>query len=224
MDWPLKNPAFFDEDLDNLYRYEPRRSKGVYRFEGDKDITECWLDIDQDVSRWLEKVTQQRSRGKPGIAVILAARTEQPGIPHNPAILEYLPFSRESFEKIVTTLPLHGDTARVVNRYNMAFFTSIDLLDSPANAICLCLLFSHTHALTLSMSHSHSTYPTYYVFPTHLSDTANTPPTTQSTSSARQPPTQATSPSPPSPTQQPPTPTPKPLITPKHPSSQPPSS
>jgi hypothetical protein len=68
----------------------------------------------------------------------LAARAEQPGIRHNPAILEYLPFSRESFEKIVTCLPLHGDTARIVNRYNMAFFTSIDQLDSPTNAICLC--------------------------------------------------------------------------------------
>ncbi|KAH6632309.1 hypothetical protein F5144DRAFT_491614, partial [Chaetomium tenue] len=110
---PLKDPAFFDQDLDDLYRYEPQRSKAVYRFEGD-EVFDCLCD------------TSRR----------LAARAEQPDNPHNPAILEYLPFSRKSFEKIVTCLPLHGDTARVVNRYNMAFFTSIDLLDSPANAIC----------------------------------------------------------------------------------------
>lgn len=36
MDWPLKDPEFFDEDLDNVFVYEPRRSKAIYRFAGDE--------------------------------------------------------------------------------------------------------------------------------------------------------------------------------------------
>ncbi|KAK4235368.1 hypothetical protein C8A03DRAFT_46484 [Achaetomium macrosporum] len=126
MDWPLTDPAFFDEDLDSVFVYQPTRSKA--------DITECWLETDQDVSRWLEEIDARKS--SPGLAVILAARAEQPKNRHNPAILEYLPFTRASFKRIVTTLPLHGDTARIINRSDVAFFTDIDLLNSPANAMC----------------------------------------------------------------------------------------
>ncbi|KAK3294337.1 uncharacterized protein B0H64DRAFT_375135 [Chaetomium fimeti] len=143
MDWPLEDPAFFDKDLDNLYCYEQRRSKAVYRFEGDVVlmILQRLCDTDEDVSRWLKQLEHS-----------LAARAEQPDIQHNPAILEYLPFSRESFKQIVTCLPLHGDTARVVNRYNMAFFTSIDLLDSPANALFHILRTTATHPGDLALS------------------------------------------------------------------------
>ncbi|KAK4237720.1 hypothetical protein C8A03DRAFT_15766 [Achaetomium macrosporum] len=139
MDWPLTDPEFFDEDLDSVFVYQPRRSKAVYWFVGDEecnrsDITEYWLKTDQDVTRWLEEVDARKS--SPGLAVILAARAEQPDNRHNPALLEYLPFTRTSFERIVAKLPLHGDTARIINRSDVAFFTDIDLLNSPANAIC----------------------------------------------------------------------------------------
>lgn len=35
MDWPLDDPAFYDEDFDGVFLYQPGRSKAVYRFEGD---------------------------------------------------------------------------------------------------------------------------------------------------------------------------------------------
>lgn len=84
MDWPLGEPAFFEEDFDSVFLYQPRRSKAVYRFDGDtvssiyesrtwqrltlsmhQDITERWLDTDEDITKWLDEVCDIRpARGR----------------------------------------------------------------------------------------------------------------------------------------------------------------
>lgn len=40
MDWPLDDPEFWEEDYDDVFVYEPRRSKGVYHFAGD-EVGQC---------------------------------------------------------------------------------------------------------------------------------------------------------------------------------------
>jgi hypothetical protein len=40
---------------------------------------------------------------------------------HNSSVLEHLPFTKDSFEKTVETMPLHRDIARTVNRSAVAF-------------------------------------------------------------------------------------------------------
>lgn len=36
MDWPLDDPTFSGEDLDNVFTYESRGRTGVCRFAGDE--------------------------------------------------------------------------------------------------------------------------------------------------------------------------------------------
>lgn len=55
---------------------------------------------------------------------------------HNSSILEYLPFSKNVFDQIITALPLHGDTARILNRSDQATFESVDLRRTQWGAIC----------------------------------------------------------------------------------------
>jgi hypothetical protein len=74
MDWPLREADFCDEDLDNVFLYQTRRSKAVYRFADDQgrntvpistlsailtdfqEMSECWLETDLEAARWLEEV------------------------------------------------------------------------------------------------------------------------------------------------------------------------
>ncbi|KAK3346509.1 hypothetical protein B0T25DRAFT_552185 [Lasiosphaeria hispida] len=133
MDWPLKDPEFLDGDLDGVFRYRPRPNRAVYRCPDDEDLVESWLETDEDLSAWVEETTTRRQG--PGLAVLLASRADD-GQGHNGAILEYLPFTRTGFERIVAALPLHGDTARIINRSDIPFYTDINSLDGPRSAIC----------------------------------------------------------------------------------------
>lgn len=71
----------------------------------------------------------------------LASRAEEDHR-HNGAILEYLPFSRVVFEHIIRTLPLHGDTARTINRSDQAMFAEIDLRGTEWDSLCKSSQFS----------------------------------------------------------------------------------
>ncbi|AEO69055.1 uncharacterized protein THITE_2054949 [Thermothielavioides terrestris NRRL 8126] len=121
MDWPLNDPEFFEEDLENVFIYQARRSKAIYRFEGD-NVRNC-------SKKYLHPRDTNLQHG-------LGTRDEPPNKQHNPANLEYLPFTRASFERIITAFPLHGETTRIINRSDMAFFTDINLLSSPVKALC----------------------------------------------------------------------------------------
>lgn len=68
--------------------------------------------------------------------ISLAARDNQ-GPNHNPAILQYVPFTFEAMSQIAAEMPLHGDTVRIINRSDMAFYEDIDLTASPHKAICM---------------------------------------------------------------------------------------
>jgi len=54
--------------------------------------------------------------------------------------LRFIPFTRDEFEQVTNLFPLHGDTARIIDRKDVAFFCDIDLTDTsgPEKAIYYC--------------------------------------------------------------------------------------
>lgn len=74
--------------------------------------------------------------------ISLASRQEPKG--SSPIFpLRFLPFTRDEFEQVTNLFPLHGDTARIIDRKDVAFFCDIDLTDTsgPEKAICLSFSF-----------------------------------------------------------------------------------
>ncbi|KAK4201888.1 hypothetical protein QBC40DRAFT_170522 [Triangularia verruculosa] len=68
----------------------------------------------------------------------LSSRHDARGSRHNPANLQKLPFTMEGFQQIAATLPLHGDTARIINRSDMPVFEEIDLFSTKGDKIYYC--------------------------------------------------------------------------------------
>jgi len=79
--------------------------------------------------------------------ISLAARDAQ-GPNHNPAILQYVPFTLEAMSQIAAEMPLHGDTVRIINRSDMAFYEDIDLTESPHKATCMSAFPSDTYLMS----------------------------------------------------------------------------
>ncbi|KAK0724959.1 hypothetical protein B0H67DRAFT_569202 [Lasiosphaeris hirsuta] len=136
MDWPLKDAEFPQEDLDTVYRYRSRPNRAVYRCPDDEELAESSLETEEHLTAWVEETTGRIPEG-PGLAVLLASRADE-GQGHNGAILEYLPFTKTGFERLIAALPLHGDTTRIINRSDIPFYTDINLLDCPRGAIYYC--------------------------------------------------------------------------------------
>ncbi|KAK9773193.1 hypothetical protein AB5N19_11829 [Seiridium cardinale] len=135
MDFPYKDPAFDDHDLDNVFEYEERESLVVWRTDDEEEVIEQTVRNDLDWNKWSEQepfcAIEERRRG---LEVILAGRKVE-GKGHNGSILEYLPFSRLSFERLAYTLRIHGDIARVINRSDSAMFSDINVEDQEVDEI-----------------------------------------------------------------------------------------
>ncbi|KAK6087142.1 hypothetical protein SCUP234_02235 [Seiridium cupressi] len=112
MDFPYKDPAFDDHDLGNVFEYEERESLVVWRTDDDEEPF-CSV--------------EERRRG------LEVMKAEGKG--HNGSILEYLPFSRLSFERLACILRIHGDIARVINRSDTAIFSDINVEDQEVDEI-----------------------------------------------------------------------------------------
>ncbi|KAK4160434.1 hypothetical protein QBC43DRAFT_325516 [Cladorrhinum sp. PSN259] len=137
MDWPYESPEFSDRDLDRLFKYELRESKGIFRFPGDEEseLDERTIKTDNDLKSWLDHLETLKEHS--ALGVIIANRHGQ-NQKHNPATLQYLPFTREGFEQMIKTVPLHGSTARTINRSDVAYFTDIDVIDQGKRSIYYC--------------------------------------------------------------------------------------
>ncbi|KAK4650020.1 hypothetical protein QC762_703125 [Podospora pseudocomata] len=150
MDWPLNDPKFIKEDLEQFFAYQekPQRSKAVGRFWGSDDLDERPLHADCDVREWLELSKDQSQ--KPGLSFILASCHE--ATRHNPAHLRKLSFTYEAFQQITSSLPLHGDTARIISRSDLSFFEEIDLYSHAGRNIYYCCRTSGLWAEDLAVS------------------------------------------------------------------------
>ncbi|KAK4185072.1 hypothetical protein QBC35DRAFT_504581 [Podospora australis] len=122
MDWPYEDHDFDKNDLDEVFVYSPSPSKAICWYEGEEEPRESVIQTDRDLKYWLDDIETRQSSS--GLAVILAARHKQGD---NPANLQYVPFSREGFQMMAESLPLHGDTARHINRTDVPYFTDINL-------------------------------------------------------------------------------------------------
>ncbi|KAK4464070.1 hypothetical protein QBC42DRAFT_337177 [Cladorrhinum samala] len=170
MDWPLVNPEFDPDDLKQVLRYVPRKSYGISWYDGEEQMSTCELNKDRDICQFLNEIEEQKSNS--GLAVMyglrhlslngtrhgfanaiisLAARDAQ-GPNHNPAILQYVPFTLEAMSQIAAEMPLHGDTVRIINRSDMAFYEDIDLTESPHKATFYCCRTSGTWTGDLAIS------------------------------------------------------------------------
>ncbi|KAK5653634.1 hypothetical protein OQA88_8664 [Cercophora sp. LCS_1] len=101
------------------------------------DTIEETLDPEGKLSAWLEKASSRK--GESGLVAILASRKKHSdSSPNFP--LRYVPFTRSQFEQITELFPLHGDTARIIDRKDVAFFCDINLTDTlgPEKALYYC--------------------------------------------------------------------------------------
>lgn len=71
---------------------------------------------------------------------------------HNPAHLRKLSFTYEAFQQITSSLPLHGDTARIISRSDLSFFEEIDLYSHAGRNIYYCCRTSGLWAEDLAVS------------------------------------------------------------------------
>jgi hypothetical protein len=64
MDWPLEDPKFSEEDLDNVFAYEPQNRTGICRFFGDevRNLLYC-QDHRVELSNWIQDITEQSLEG-----------------------------------------------------------------------------------------------------------------------------------------------------------------
>lgn len=135
MDVPYKDPTFDNDDLDDVFVYEERQSRLLWRLDGDEGLNEKVVEDESDWSQWSEKEPfyWTEKAGK-GLAAVVGSRAkEEHG--HNSSILEYLPFSQETFERLTGLWQIHGDIARVINRSDCVSFSIICFEDDGADNI-----------------------------------------------------------------------------------------
>ncbi|KAF7517971.1 hypothetical protein G7054_g13631 [Neopestalotiopsis clavispora] len=135
MDVPYKDPAFDDDDLDNVFVYEERQSQLIWKVDNNEVLNEVVVEDESDWSQWSEKEPfYWTEKSRKGLAVVVGSRAKEDH-GHNSSILEYLPFSQDTFERLTGLWQIHGDIARVINRSDSVSFSIICFEDDGADNI-----------------------------------------------------------------------------------------